>query len=61
MRKVIKLMPYHEFNMTQDEVAKVLGESRENIALIEKSAKMKALKILEKRGLKFDDLVGSMQ
>jgi transcriptional regulator len=60
MRKVIKLMPYHEFNMTQDEVAKVLGESRENIALIEKSAKMKALKILEKRGLKFDDLVGSM-
>jgi len=61
MRKVIKLMPYHEFNMTQDEVAKVLGESRENIALIEKSAKMKALKILEKRGLKFEDLVGSMQ
>lgn len=52
---------YKEFHMTQAEVAQVLGESRENIALIEKTAKIKALKILEMRGLKFDDLVGAMQ
>jgi excisionase family DNA binding protein len=52
---------YKEFYMTQDEVAKVLGVSREYIASIEKEAKIKALKILEKRGLKFDDLVGAMQ
>jgi DNA-binding XRE family transcriptional regulator len=52
---------YKEFHMTQDEVAKVLGVSREYIASIEKDAKIKALKILEKRGLKFDDLVGAMQ
>jgi len=52
---------YKEFYMTQDEVAKMLGVSREYIASIEKEAKIKALKILEKRGLKFDDLVGAMQ
>jgi DNA-binding XRE family transcriptional regulator len=52
---------YKEFHMTQAEVAEVLGESRENVALIEKAAKIKALKILEMRGLKFEDLVGSMQ
>ena len=52
---------YKEFNMTQDEVAQVLGVSREYVASIEKDAKIKALKILQKRGLKFDDLVGAMQ
>jgi DNA-binding XRE family transcriptional regulator len=52
---------YKEFNMTQDEVAEVLGVSRETIAMTEKTAKIKALKILKMRGLKFDDLVGAMQ
>jgi len=52
---------YKEFYMTQDEVATVLGVSREYVASIEKDAKIKALKILEMRGLKFDDLVGAMQ
>jgi DNA-binding XRE family transcriptional regulator len=52
---------YKEFNMTQDEVARVLGVSREYVASIEKDAKIKALKILESRGFKFDDLVGAMQ
>jgi len=52
---------YKEFYMTQDEVAKVLGVSREYVASIEKDAKIKALKILESRGFKFDDLVGAMQ
>lgn len=52
---------YKEFYMTQDEVAKVLGVSREYVASIEKDAKVKALKILESRGLKFEDLVGAMQ
>ena len=58
---MIEKPAYKEFNMTQDEVAKVLGVSRENIAMIEKMAKIKALRILESRGLKFDDLVGAMQ
>lgn len=61
MRKVTKLMPYYEYNMTQDEVAKAIGESRAMVAVIETQAKEKAKKILAERGLKFDDLVGAMQ
>ena len=53
-------MPYYEFNMTQAEVAKAIGESRAMVAVIETQAKEKAKKILAERGLKFDDLVGAM-
>lgn len=60
MRKVTKLMPYYEFNMTQAEVAKAIGESRAMVAIIENQAKAKAIKLLAERGLKFEDLVGSM-
>lgn len=57
MRIVRKLMPYYEYHMTQAEVADALGETRANIADIEKKAYAKIRKLLDDRNIKASDLL----
>jgi transcriptional regulator len=49
--------PYHDFSMSQYEIADALETTRENISTIEKSALKKLKVILEKRGYKASDFL----
>jgi transcriptional regulator len=57
MRVVKKLMPYYEYHMTQAEIADALGDTRANIADIEKRAYAKIRKFLAERDIKASDLI----
>jgi DNA-directed RNA polymerase specialized sigma subunit len=56
-KKVIQKSEYDQYDMTQQEVAEVLGMSRAHVGSIEIRAKQKLKAALEKRGLKLTDLV----
>ena len=59
-KDVIKKTPYEDFNMTQQEVAEVLGVDRAHISSIEARAKAKVKARLEARGFKMEDFFGGM-
>ena len=48
---------YHDFAMTQQEVADAFGTSRANLGCIEARAREKFKKALEKRGIDIKDLL----
>ena len=57
---MIEKTPYDDFNMTQQEVADVLGMERSYVGFVEQRAKAKFKAELEKRGYKMEDLIGGM-
>jgi len=56
-KKLIQKTDYDQYDMTQQEVAEVLGMSRAHVGSIETRAKQKIKAALEKRGLKLNDLI----
>jgi len=56
-KKVIQKSEYDQYDLTQQEVADVLGMSRAHVGSIETRAKQKLKAALEKRGLKLNDLI----
>lgn len=48
---------YDQYHMTQQEVAEVLGMSRAHVGSVELRARAKVRAALEKRGIKFNDLI----
>ena len=50
-------IPYEQFDMTQQEVADALGMERSYVGQVEARAKEKVRRILEQRGITFNDLV----
>jgi DNA-directed RNA polymerase specialized sigma subunit len=56
-KKLIQKTDYDQYDMTQQEVAEVLGMSRAHVGSIETRAKQKIKAALEKRGFKFNDLI----
>lgn len=52
--------PHEDFDMTQQEVADVLGIPRSYISSIESRAKAKLKAKLESRGFKMEDFFGGM-
>jgi DNA-directed RNA polymerase specialized sigma subunit len=57
IRKPIEKSSYDEYDMTQQEVADVLGMSRAHVGSLETRAKQKLKAALEKRGFKLTDLL----
>ena len=53
--------PYHEFHMTQEQIGEFFGISRAAAGQLEIQALQSFRKELEKRGIKMEDLMGSMQ
>ena len=54
--------PYHEFNMTHQQIADALGNiSRSAASQLEAQALKNFRKELEKRGIKMEDLMGGMR
>jgi DNA-directed RNA polymerase specialized sigma subunit len=56
-KKLIQKTDYDQYDMTQQEVAEVLGMSRAHVGSIETRAKQKIKAALEKRGFKLNDLI----
>jgi transcriptional regulator with XRE-family HTH domain len=54
---MIEKTPYDDFNMTQQEVADALGMERSYVGQVEARAKEKVRKLLEQRGITFNDLI----
>lgn len=58
MRKVEEKTAYHDFNMTHEDIAKYYhSASRASICQLEKQALKNFKAELDKRGIKFSDLV----
>lgn len=49
-------IPRDEYEMEQEEIAKVLGVHRTRVQQLEKNALRKLRKLFEERGIKWDDL-----
>lgn len=57
-RPVVEKTPYHEFNMTHEQIAEYFpSNSRASIGQIEKQALEKCRKEFEKRGINMNDLL----
>ena len=53
--------PYHEFHMTHEKIGEYFGISRAAAGQLEYEALKNFRKELEKRGIKMEDVLGSMQ
>ena len=57
MRKVEEKTPYHDFNMTHEQIGEYFNTSRANAGQIERQAMASFKRELEKRGIKLTDLL----
>jgi transcriptional regulator len=57
MREFKEKTSYHDYHMTQDQIAQYFNTSRANAGQLEKQALANFKKELEKRGLKMSDLL----